>query len=295
MTICHINCKIKRDDKEELVENRVIEFCSAIVERESFSLYSTISGFFKEYGYTDGYINTLQAIYDVSGNNSYLLSIGDYFRDIGQKEIAFSYYNKCFKAQNPKLYERFEQTKPSVYFSQDFRTQYGNDTKLIKLVDKNVVLTHILKLALDYGLREQVVLLAEYIFTIAERINQHLMSKNFGYKNVFELQEIVDDYNFLSNELSKIKHHNAINNLAIRLNPNNKLAHFNIMDDIIVYGNPQDALEYYNTVFRNRFIELEAKSLYQLYSAFEGFYRSIQDYYKTAYYQKLLIEERFKS
>lgn len=280
------------------MENKIVGFCNGIIEHESFSLYLDISEFFLKYGYIDGYVNTLQAIYDITKNASYLLKIGDYFRDNGQRELAFSYYNKYFKNKNRDLYNRLEQTKPFPHQSHDPREQYGNDNNLIKLIDKNVLLIHLLNFALSYNLFDIVLDLSENVFILAEKINQYLSVSNNNFansvNNVYEILEIAEDYNLLSNSLAQIKHHNDINRLAIKLNPNNKLPYFNIMDDFIVYDNTQDAIEFYENVYRKQFPWMEYKNLKQLYTTMHNYFREIGDYYKTVYYQKLIIEEGLK-
>lgn len=280
------------------MKNRLIDFCGGILEHDSYSFYSAVANFFQEYSYTEGYINTLQAIYDVSGNNSYLIKIGDYFKEIGQNEIAFSYYNKCLKSKVPDIYEKIEQTKPCICYSQDPRKQYGNDKTLIRLINKNVVLVHLLKLALDCSFYEIVIEYAQNLHIIADLINEHIKLANEGYastiNNALEIHEVFEDYNFLSNELAKTKHHNDINNLAIELNPNNQAPYFNIMDDYIVYENPKAALEYYNSVYQNQFQSFYIENLKELYQIMHNFFHKIGDYYKVVYYQKLIIEGSLK-
>ena len=280
------------------MENRIIYYVNKVVHEENFLLYKAISDFFLEYNYQDGYVNALQAIFDISGNTSYLLKIGDHFKENGQNDLAHSYYNMLLKENNKNLYERLEQTNPSSCYAQDIRACYGNDKALIKLIDKNVLLVHLLKLALDYDLKQLVVELSKNIGVVAEKINTHLEYSNSGFaanlSKAYEIQEVLDDYRFLSNELSKKKHHNDLNNLAISLDPYNELAYFNIMDDFVVYDNPQKALEYYNSTYIKPFQRIEVQNLRVLYQNMQDFYHKRGDYYKVVYYQKLIIEEGLK-
>ena len=280
------------------MENKIIDYVNKVVHEENFLLYKAISDFFLEYNYQIGYVNALQAIFDISENTSYLMMIGDYFRDNGQNDLAHSYYNKLLKEKNKNLYERLEQTNPTSCYTQDIRECYGNDKGLIKLIDKNVLLVHLLKLALDYDLKQLVVKLSENIGIIANKISTYLESSNRGYaanlSKAYEIPEIVDDYRFLSSELVKKKHHNDLNNLAISLDPYNELAYFNIMDDFVVYDSPQKALEYYNSTYIKPFQRIEVQNLLALYQNIQDFYHKRGDYYKVVYYQKLIIEEGLK-
>ena len=280
------------------MENRIIDYVNKVVHEENFLLYKAISDFFLEYNYQDGYVNALQAIFDIAEDASYLLKIGDYFKDQGQSELAFSYYNKFLKETFEVLYEKMMQTKPSGCFIHELRAEYGDDKTLIKLIDKNVLLVHLFKLALDYDLKQTVVELSEKLYILADQINAHLENTHSGFaakiNKVYEIPEVFEDYKFLSNELSKKKHHNDLNNLAISLDPYNELAYFNIMDDFVVYDNPQKALEYYNSTYIKPFRRIEVQNLPALYQNIQDFYHKRGDYYKIVYYQKLIIEEGLK-
>lgn len=280
------------------MKESLIYFCNAIIEEDSISLYTSIADFFQRFNYTDGYINTLQAIYDTSGDSSYLIKIGDLLHENGQNDFAFFCYSKYLKDKNPYLYKKLDSAKPEFFYYNDSRAQFSTEPTLIKLINKNVLLTHLTNLALIYNLIDIVPELINKINIIKDQINIYIKfpGKKFEIKinDINDIVEVIDDYRFLSDALSNIKHHNDLNKLAITLNKKNRLAYLNILDDYIVYDNKQNAIEFYNSAFCSEF-DVESVSNYeQLYIIMNKFYLEIGDYYKAVYYQKLIIEEGLK-
>lgn len=239
---------------------------------------------FESESYLDGYINTIQAIYDYSHNYKYLEKIADYFLEKQQFNIAFSYYNKYLKQKNNSFYEKFLRTFPIEVRIDE--TREAQNPVLLKLIDLNMVMVHMIIFAHSKKLYDAVIQLSENLDIIKKEIDNFLQGRiNYGD----DISEVYDDYRLLSDVLSKTKKNNEINELAIKLNPQNKKAYLNIIDNCFSDGNFKMALDLYNKyskIFNTQLV----KDYISLCNALIGIYKDLGDFYSAIYYQKLELE-----
>ena len=79
-------------------------------------------------------------------------------------------------------------------------------------------------------------------------------------------------------------HHNDINNLAIRFNPQNIAAYINILDDLITYEKYEQCLEFYNNRFSRIFNYKQVNNISDVCFVLSEYFREQLDFYKTLVY-----------
>lgn len=159
---------------------------------------------FESESYLDGYINTIQAIYDYSHNYKYLEKIADYFLEKQQFNIAFSYYNKYLKQKNNSFYEKFLRTFPIEVRIDE--TREAQNPVLLKLIDLNMVMVYMIIFAHSKKLYDAVIQLSENLDIIKKEIDNFLQGRiNYGD----DISEVYDDYRLLSDVLSNFNKDNT--------------------------------------------------------------------------------------
>ena len=90
--------------------------------------------------------------------------------------------------------------------------------------------------------------------------------------------------------MSQTVHHNDINYLAIKFNPNNEQAYINILDDLLTYKNYEEALSFYNSKYAQVFNKQQVTNIIPICWQMVDIFDKNLNFYKSLFYQKLALE-----
>lgn len=259
--------------------------------KDGINIYNKLEKIFEENCMYLEQCNCIEKIWNINKEHELLKRIGDIlFKKVKDKENALEAYDKYLQYSQPEFYNNY---KACFKDTQNIDSQKPVETENSKqeisiLYDKYSVIISIMTLLLKEKEYDALIdFNNNYLLTVEQKINMLIHENRDNYKY---LKEINDLKIYFSNLLSTIVHHNDINNLAIRLNPQNIKAHINIIDDLITYENYEACLKFYNCNFAKIFNYQILDNVSDICFILSEHYQEELDFYKTLIYQKKAIE-----
>jgi len=255
-------------------------------------VYSELAEYFEKVDFIVGKANILECIWRLTEDSNLLLEIGDiFFKTNNDTKIAYKFYREYFSSQNNEIFAKFLELHNRI---NNISITNDNDFLLYKkselsfLYGKFVALIVILYF-LHYKKEYQLLLEVEvYLDKIKNDIENFVCdTKNIDY---IEIKQIQEDVKTLSETLSQTAHHNDINYLAIKFNPNNEQAYINILDDLLTYKNYEEALSFYNSKYAQIFNKQQVTSIIPICWQMVDIFDKNLNFYKSLSYQKLALE-----
>lgn len=276
------------DTLRNLVEN-------LINGNDEINTYNYLCKIFEENAMYEEQCACIEKLWNRTQEHELLKKIGDILSSkLKDTQRAFEAYNKYLQFTQSEFYKNYvacvKQTNFEDYLKEYPQIDFSNE--IVQLSDKYTVIISILLFLLrnkEYS--TLVEFNSKYLFKLEQKINQniHENRENFEY-----LKEINDINIYFSEKLSKVTHHNDINNLAIRFNPQNIAAYINILDDLITYEKYEQCLEFYNNRFSRIFNYKQVNNISDVCFALSEYYREQLDFYKTLVCQKKAVELSLK-
>ena len=132
---------------------------------------------------------------------------------------------------------------------------------------------------------ELIIKLSEY----AEKLYVEL-EKAISFRPFFPI-DVKARKHQVSYALAFTEHHNDINRLAIRYNPDNVAPYLLIIEDLLTYGNYADALNFYNDVYCEKFTNEKkfVKEVDVIWFMADKL-KAVGDFYESVMWQKMAID-----